>query len=343
MRALYKYAKGIGQMELREAPVPEPESGDVLIKVEAVGICGTDLKIRADKFPYNPPVILGHEFSGLIAKLGDGVRQWKTGDRVISEQHTLACGYCRYCLTGKRQFCLSKRSPGYMIDGAFAEFIKVPASLLHRMPEGMSFEEAALIEPMAVAVYGILGRCRIEPEDNVVILGSGPIALLAVQIVKAAGASRILVTGVDMDEKARFALARRFGACRTVNVMTEDPVKAVMDDCAGVGADVVIDLSGSPKAILQGLEMVRRDGRFCALGLPDTDVTVPWAKLVLKAVNLIFSFSSDFDSWERCLSMIQQGKVRLEEFIKDIFPLERWNDAFDLAASGQVLKVIIKP
>ncbi|KJS50577.1 zinc-binding dehydrogenase [Desulfosporosinus sp. BICA1-9] len=343
MRALVKYEKGIGKLEMREVPVPSPGPGEVLVKVEAVGICGTDLKIRDDHFIYNPPVILGHEFSGAVAIVGEGVKQWKIGDRVVSEQHTLACGHCRYCLTGKRQFCLSKRSPGYLIDGAFTEYIKVPASLLHRMPEGMSFEEAAVIEPMAVAAYGILGRCGIEPEDYVVILGCGPIALLALQLVVAEGASRVLLTGIDADEKTRFPAAKGFGAYRTVNVMKEDPVSIVMADTGGMGADVVIDLSGAPKAIVQGFDLLRRDGRFCALGLPTSDVPMPWAKVALKAVNLVFSYSSDFESWERCLSMIQLGKVNLREFTSDIYSLESWEEAFDKAASGEALKVIIKP
>lgn len=343
MRALVKYDKGAGNMEIRDVPVPIPGPDEVLVKIEAVGICGTDLKIRDDHFICVPPVIVGHEFSGTVAGLGEAVGQWNIGDRVVSEQHTLACGYCRYCLSGKRQFCLSKRSPGYMIDGAFTEYIKVSASLLHRMPDEMSFEEGAVVEPMAVAAYGILGRCGIQPEDYVIILGSGPIALLAVQMVKAEGASRILVTGIDADEKTRFPAAEAFGAYRTVNVLKEDPVKVVMEDTGGMGADVVIDLSGAPRAILQGLEMLRRDGRFCALGLPPSDVAVAWSKLALKAANIVFSFSSDFESWERCLSMIKHGKVKLSDFINDVYPLENWEEAFDLASSGEVLKVIIKP
>jgi L-iditol 2-dehydrogenase len=343
MKALVKYEKGIGKMEIREVPMPVPGPGEVLIRIEAVGICGTDLKIQNDHFIYNPPVILGHEFSGKVESLGEGVRQWSIGDPVVSEQHTRACGHCRYCLTGKRQFCHAKRSPGYLIDGAFTEYIAIPASLLHLMPAGMTFEQAAVIEPMAVAAYGILGRCGIEPEDYVVILGSGPIAMLAVQMVRAEGASRILVTGIEADEKTRFAAAMDFGAYKTVNTIHEDPVQIVMADTDGWGADVVIDLSGAPSAIVQGLEMLRRDGRFCALGLPAGDVPIPWTKAALKAIRLIFSFSSDYESWERCLSMIKLGKIRLERFTSDVYPLDQWEEAFARASSGAALKVIIKP
>lgn len=343
MRALVKYEKGVGKLEIRDVPIPEPGLGEVLIEIEAVGVCGTDLKIRNDLFIYNPPVIIGHEFSGTVCKLGEGVIRWKIGDRVVSEQHFMACGNCVYCLTGKRQFCHSKRSPGYLIDGAFTEYIKVPASLLHMIPNEMTFEEAAVIEPMAVAAYGILGRCGIQPEDYVVILGCGPIALLALQMVLAEGASKVLVSGIEPDEKKRLPAAKKYGAYKTVNVMKEDPVRIVMEDTFGIGADVVIDLSGAANAILQGFDMIKRNGRFCALGLPSSDVPVPWAKIALKAVNLVFSYSSDFESWERCLSMVQMGKIELKEFTSDIYPLEKWENAFERASSGETLKVIIKP
>lgn len=343
MDALVKYEKGIGKMEIREVPVPEPGYGEVLINIKAVGICGTDLKIYDDQFTSYPPVIVGHEFSGEVVRLGEGVKGWKAGDRIVSEQHTLACGACRYCLTGKRHLCPEKRSPGYGVDGAFAKYIKVPASLLHRIPEGVSYEEAALVEPMAVAAYGILDKTGIQPEDFVVILGCGPIAMLALQMVKAQGAAKVFMTGVNLDEKKRFEKAKGFGADFIVNVQREEPVNVVLKETNGIGADVVIDLSGAPQAILQGFDMLRKDGRFCALGLPHGEVGIPWMKLALKAVNIHFSYSSNYMSWERCLSMIQSGKVRLREFIQDIYPLDKWKEAFDMARSGEALKVIIKP
>lgn len=343
MKALVKYENGIGKMEIREVPLPEPGIGEVLIKIEAVGICGTDLKIYDDKFASNPPVTIGHEFSGEVVKLGEGVKGWQIGDRIVSEQHTRACGMCRYCLTGKRHLCPEKKAPGYGIDGAFADYIKVPASLLHRIPDGVGYEEAALVEPMAVAAYGILEKTEIQPEDYVVILGCGPIAILALQMVLAEGASRVLMTGIDMDEKKRFGIAKAFGADEIVNVQHEDPVKVVMEETAGVGADVVIDLSGAPQAIIQGFDMLRKDGRFCALGLPHGEVGVPWMKLALRAANIHFSYSSNYMSWERCLSMIKNGKVKLKQFTEDIYSLDNWVEAFDRARSGEALKVVLKP
>jgi L-iditol 2-dehydrogenase len=343
MKALVKYELGIGKMELRDVPVPVPEYGEVLIKVRAVGICGTDLKIYKNTFTSNPPVIVGHEFSGEIVELGQGVKGWQTGEKVVSELHARACGMCRFCLTGNRLLCHEKRSPGIGIDGAFTEFIKVPASLLHRIPDQISFEEAALIEPMAIAAQGILEKTGIKPEDFIVILGCGPIAILALQIAKAEGASKVIITGIDSDVKKRFDVARNFGADATINVMQDDPVAFVMNETRGIGADVVIDLSGSGAAIIQGFNMLRKDGRFCAMGLPHEDISLPWSKLTSNSANIFFSFSSGYNSWENSLSMINNKKVKLNGFTENIFPLDRWEEAFKLAREGEVLKVIIKP
>jgi L-iditol 2-dehydrogenase len=343
MKALVKYAKGKGNMEIRDVPVPRPAAGEVLVRVDACGICGTDLKIQDDEFINNPPVIVGHELAGHIEAIGDGVTTWQIGDRVVAEQHVRACGQCAYCLTGRRQFCAAKRSPGYLSDGAFAECIALDASLLHAIPPGITCEEAALIEPMAVAAYGILERAGIRPQDQVVILGCGPIALLALQMVKAAGAARVFMTGLDADARNRFAAARKYGCDGLVNVQQEDPVQKIMSLNVGSGVDVVIDLAGAAQAIVQGFELLKKDGTFCALGLPHGPVSLPWARLALQAVRIIFSYSSDYISWDRCLSLIASGKVRLDDFTRDIYPLDDWEAAFARARSGEALKVIIKP
>jgi len=174
--------KGKGQIELLDYPLPQVKEGYVFLRIEMADICGSDLKIYDDDHPYYPPVILGHEFSGEIVDIGPGVQGWKQGEHIVSEVHGLVCGHCRFCLTGEKQVCPSKRALGWGIDGGFAEYVNVPSWLLHRMPDGVSFEEAAIIEPMAIAVHGILERAKVEPEDFVVVLGCRPIGLLALQI-----------------------------------------------------------------------------------------------------------------------------------------------------------------
>ena len=343
MKALVKFSTGKEGMELREVPVPSLKEDQVLVRIKAVGICGTDVKIMNDQFPYNPPVIVGHEFSGIIEQVGDGVRTWKPGDRVVAEQHFGACRRCFYCLTGKRHFCMSKTSPGYATDGAFADFIAVDASLLHRIPDTVSYREASLAEPMAVAAYGILGRGNVSAGDSVLILGCGPIALLAVQLVKAAGAEKVFITGLNTDERSRFRLARGLGADLTINVQKSDPLPVIQDHTHGLGADLVVDLSGSPEAILQGLSLIRKDGTFCALGLTSKKIAIPWTETALRAPRIIYSFSSDYVSWETCLGFLQTGRVIVRDFIDNIYSLDDWSEAFEEAERGDAVKIIIEP
>ena len=207
MKALVKTCPGVGQMEIMEVPKPQIKPDEVLIKVCAVGICGTDLKIYDNAFACNTPVIVGHEFSGVIEACGEDVKNYHVGQRVIAEQHYESCGECEYCLTGRRHWCARKRSPGYLSDGAFAEYIAANQDLLHILPDTLSFEDGSLIEPMGVVAYAVLQKAGIHPEGTVAILGCGPMALLAVQIVRAAGAAKVIVTGLDVDEKK----ALRFG------------------------------------------------------------------------------------------------------------------------------------
>lgn len=342
MKALIKTARGVGNMEIQQVPIPEIAPDEVLVKVVCVGVCGTDVKIYDDTFFSDVPVIIGHEFAGEIVEVGAQVRGLSVGERVVSEQHWKACGVCRYCLTGKRHLCSSKRSPGYLSDGAYAEYIAVKQSLIHKIPADLPYEQACLIEPMGIAAHAIFEKVKIEIADKVVILGSGPIALIALQIVKALGAGWICLTGLDADEPHRFPLAKKLGADRVVNVMHEDITQIVMDETGGVGADVVIDLSGAGAAIAQAFGFIRKDGRFCAIGLPHGNISVPWADMVLKAVNVYFSYSSDFETWEKCLHLINTGKVDLSDFTDAVYPLENWHQAIEDARKGKVLKAIIQ-
>ena len=333
MKALVKTARGAGNMEIMTVPVPEIEPDEVLVKVNCVGVCGTDVKIYDDTFYSDVPVIVGHEFAGEIVAAGAQVKRLSVGERVVSEQHWKACGVCRYCLTGKRHLCSSKRSPGYLSDGAYAEYIAVKESLIHKIPDGLDYEAACLIEPMGIAAHALFEKCRIEAADNVVILGSGPIALIALQVC---------LTGLDADEPHRFPLALELGADKVVNVAKQSIADVVMEKTAGVGADVVIDLSGAGSAIAQAFSFIRKDGRFCAIGLPHGNISVPWADMVLKAVNVFFSYSSGYETWEKCLFLINSGKVDLKPFTQSVYPLESWHEAFEDARAGKVLKAIIK-
>jgi L-iditol 2-dehydrogenase len=344
MRALVKTDQGIGNLELREVPVPQINADEVLIRVKACGICGSDLKIQEDQHPYIPPVVIGHEFSGEIVDVGTGIDNWKIGDRVVSEQHVGACGRCRQCLTGDAFACSSKRSPGYFTDGAFAEFIKVPAWLLHRIPDKLNFVEAAFSEPSAVAAHGMLDRTGIAPEDVVLILGCGPIGLVAAKMAQAAGASKVIITGIDRDEIARLPKAREIGIDHVVNVTQTDLAELVNDLTDGEGANVVIELSGAPPAISQAFQLARRLGRVGIIGQPPADeIEIPYRDAMFRALTVSFSYSSKFTSWERALSLFERDAVQPSQFITHVLPLEEWEKGLDLSRSGEAVKVILEP
>lgn len=342
MKALVKSAHGVDHMEILDVPIPEILPDEVLVKVRCIGVCGTDLKIQDGSFATNVPVIVGHEFAGEIVSVGDAVKTLSSGMRVVSEQHWRACGVCEYCLTGRRHLCLAKRSPGYLSDGAYAEYIAVNQSLIHRVPDGMSDEQACLLEPMCIAAHAIFEKCGVKAADKVVILGCGPIALIALQILKAVGAGSVTLTGLTTDTVERFPLALRLGADRVINVEQEDAKSIILTQTAGVGVDLVIDLSGASRAIKGAFEFLKRDGRFCAIGLPHGDVCLPWAELVMKAAQICFSFSSSYATWEKCLWLVASGKVDLSPFANAVYLLDDWHQAFDDARAGRVLKAIIR-
>jgi len=344
MRALVKTTAGAGNIELRDVAVPQISPDEVLIRVHACGICGSDLKIQDDQHPNTPPVIIGHEFSGEIVELGENVANWEIGDRVVSEQHTGACGHCRQCLTGNAFACASKRSPGYFTDGAFAEYIKIPDWLLHRIPENITYVEAALSEPSAVAAHGVLERTGIAPEDVVVVLGCGPIGLLAARMAQVAGASKVVITGIDRDETVRLPKAREMGIDHAVNVAQRDLNSFISDLTGGEGADVVIELSGAIPAIQGAFSLARRNGRLGIIGQPPSDdILIPYREAMFRALTLVFSYSSKYSSWERTLSLFARQAISPGNLITHVLPLKEWEAGFDLARSGEAVKVVLEP
>lgn len=330
MKALVKVAKGSGNIEIRDVDIPQiPEDDWVLIKIKAAGVCGTDLHIWHDQFPYWPPVILGHEFSGVIVETGNKVKRFKAGDRVVAEPHALACGECEFCRQGKIQICSDKRSPGWGIDGAFTEYIVMPSLLLHKIPDGVSYELAALAEPMAITVYQVVERGRIECQDFVVVTGAGPIGIMSAFVAKSMGASRVVMTGMNACEYIRFKVAKELGVDHIINVEKENAVDKVMELTNGRGADIVIETSGSEAAIAQVVDIVRSCGRISAIGISSKDmVNFPWNKAIFKVINVMFNMSSSYTAWDRALSLISNTDKDLSKIITHITSINEWESVF---------------
>ncbi|NCO41962.1 MAG: hypothetical protein COZ06_38505 [Armatimonadetes bacterium CG_4_10_14_3_um_filter_66_18] len=344
MQALVKTQKGIGYLELQEKPEPKPGVGEVLIEVKACGICGTDVHVKHDQFPYWPPVILGHEFAGEVVELGPEAEGIEVGARVVGEPHTQHCGHCYLCRTGNVQICAMKRSPGWGIDGAFAKYLVMPTKLLHRMPNGMSFDEAAVVEPTANCVTDIVERARLQAGDFVVVLGPGPIGLLSALTAKAAGARHVAIVGTPADEAVRLSKARELGLDTVLNLAETDPVEAVMDLTNGLGADMVIECSGAPPAIASTVKYVRKLGKICAIGLTGgTAVQFPWDDAMKKVCELIFNLSTQYTSWDRTIALIASGQLPAGEVISHREPLANWEKVFEDVEELRALKALLIP
>jgi L-iditol 2-dehydrogenase len=271
MKALQKVATGAPRLELREVAEPTLRPGHVIIDVAAAGICGTDVHIMHDEYRSEPPVTLGHEVAGTIAAIGAGVDGWELGQRVVTETYFSVCGRCEHCRTGRPNLCTSRRSIGSFEDGGFAPRLLVPATILHALPDDLGFPEAALVEPLACVVRGLLELNDVRAGDRVVITGPGPIGLLALQVAKAAGA-RVAMLGTAADA-ARLELAARLGADGVLTVESADALREAIADALGGEADVAVECSGAAPAAGLLLRLVKKAGRYVQVGLYGAPIT----------------------------------------------------------------------
>jgi L-iditol 2-dehydrogenase len=286
---------------------------------------------------------LGHEFSGEIVQVGKEVTLWKVGDRVVAECQSLVCGKCRYCRTGHPEACASKRSPGWGINGSFAEYIKMPSWLLHKIPDNVSYKEAALIEPAAVCSQAIYSRSKLETGDFVVVLGSGPIGIIIAKMAIIGGASKVLITGIDQDEQYRLLLARNMGINNTVNINKVNLGEMINELTNGLGADLVIEATGVESAINQAFEIVRKLGKITVIGIPGQNKSnIKWLTGSFKALDVSFSFSSQYQDWVRVLKLFENRSLDLTKLITHEFELDNWKIAFEKAIDCQGGKVLFK-
>lgn len=344
MKAVVKYGKGKGLVEMREVPEPKMKDDEVLIEVKAVSVCGSDLHIFHDSHPYWPPVVLGHEFAGVIVDVGKEIKGWKVGNRVVSETRTGSCGICYTCQSGFPQVCEQKRAYGIGINGAYTKYVAGPARLLHHLPDNIPFEVGAVVEPTAICVTSILERCGLQAGESTVITGPGPIGLISLAIAKSAGVKMAGITGTSRDEAVRIEKAKELGADFAIIVDRQDPVRAILERTQGLGVDILIETSGGGKAIYQAFEMVRRLGRVCAIGISGKEeVPIPYDRGIFKALRYDFCFSSSWTAWERAIGLISKGLLPAAKFITHKLPLEKWEEAFHLLENLQAAKVILIP
>lgn len=342
MQAVMKVARGVGHIELRDIPEPQPAAGQVKIAVKAAGICGTDLHIYMDEFRVTPPVVLGHEIAGEVAAVGEGVDHIEVGARVTTETYFYTCGTCRYCRTGHANLCLDRKSIGSAVNGGFTNYVIVPASNIHRLPEHVTFEAGALTEPLACVVHGVQTHNTVNAGDIAVIAGPGAIGLLTLQVVKASGAT-VVMLGTDADAH-RLQLARELGADHTVNVNQDDPLEAISAITPeGKGADVVYECSGAGPAAAQLLQLVRRSGRYVQIGLFGKPIAWDLDQICYRELIVTGSNASVPAAWTRALQLLNSGQVNTAPLITDTFPVTDWQEAFDTFQAKSGVKMILHP
>jgi L-iditol 2-dehydrogenase len=338
-----------GRFAISEVPVPVPGPNEVLARVRAVSICGTDAHlIRGDYpgfWPPSFPFIPGHEWAGEIAALGPGAEKygWRVGDRVAGTSHD-ACGVCRECVEGRYNLCENygraglHRQYGHNAQGADAEYVVQGVKTIFALPDALTFEDGALIDPASIALH-VANRANITPGDTVVITGAGAIGLLGGDAARIRGAGRVIVVGRGQ----RLAKAAALGF-ETVDYGAGDPVAAVRAMTGGLGADVALECAGVPEAVEWTLEMLRRGGRCAAVGIPTVGVEIAMQRLVLDELELVGSRASAGEM-RRVMPHVVDGRMRVRELVTHRFPLARYAEAlatFNDRSSGAI-KIVVAP
>jgi threonine 3-dehydrogenase len=338
MKALYK-PTGAPGLQLVDRPEPAVGAGDVKIKVQRTGICGTDLHIAAwDAWAASSvraPLILGHEFSGEVVEIGSDVDSVSPGDQVSGEGH-LVCGECRNCLAGRRHLCIRTKGLGVDRDGAFAEYVSLPASnvWVHRKP--VDPDLAAIFDPFGNAVHTALSFPVVG--EDVLITGAGPIGLMAARVARHAGARFVVITDVN---EGRLALARTMGADLAINVSSESIQGAQQRLGMREGFDVGFEMSGHPTALPELVSNMTHGGRIAVLGLPSQPITLDWAKVVTHMITIKGIYGREmYETWYEMSAMLSSG-LDISPVITDRLPASEWEAAFEIAASGSRGKVVL--
>jgi L-iditol 2-dehydrogenase len=328
--AVVKLAAGPGNVGLAARPARPVEPGYVALRVEAAGVCGTDLHIEAGEYPSCPPVTMGHEVCGVATELGPGVDPGWAGARLVSETYYSTCGRCALCRAGRPNLCTARRSIGTHVDGAFAPRVVVPAHGLHHVPDGLGAPAAALTEPLACVCQSLLDPPVVGAGDRVLVLGPGAIGLLAAQVARAGG-GHATVQGAPHDV-ARLELARELGF-----------VTRVAGEGGSEEFDVVVECSGSQSGIAEALAAVRRGGRLVQIGLRGAPVSVEWDLICFHELVVTSGFASTPTSWRRALALLAADAVTAAPLVSEVLPLARWERAFAASRSGAAVKAVLVP
>lgn len=336
--AVVNYAPQKGSVEIREIERPQIGDEDVLLQVENVGVCGSDLHqwTSDHSWPVNYPVVLGHEFGGIIAELGDRVKGWKEGDRVVSETAAIIDLNNPMSRIGLYNLDPTRKGFGYGVNGAMTKYVKVPARCLHKVPDALPFEQACLTEPCCVAYSAVVENTRIKPGDRVIVLGPGTIGILCAAMARLCGAE-VAVVGLEAD-RARIKIAEGYGC---VGIIGDATSWALERD--GLGADVVIDAAGASVTLGLAMKLVRPNGKITKVGWGPQPLNISLDPLVQKNITLQGSFSHNWPMWERVLALLTSKQLDVRPIIGGVWPVTEWHTAFEKMHKGEVVKSVLKP
>lgn len=341
MKAVIKTQSGEGHLEFKEWPEPTPAPDEIKLKIGYAGICGTDIHIIKGEWPCRPPVVLGHEFCGTAVEIGSLVREFKTGDRIVASNPAQTCGACSHCRAGNPFMCGKRISAGYMIDGAFAEYLCIRAERCHHLPDNVSFRQASLGEPLAVAVHAVMERTTVHAGDLVFISGPGCVGILCMLVAKLEGA-RVIVAGTAKDQ-LRLACAKRMGADVVIDISKENPLEVVSELTKGEGADSAYECAGVVNSLDICWEAVRRGGTLMPVGIYPGKINTDFNKITMKELSVVGSFGYVWTSWQRTIQLLAERRVDTEALISHEFPLSQFDEAFLASSNGTAMKVVFNP
>ena len=330
----------VGQeLVIEEVPTPVPTDGELLIKIAACGVCHTDLHYIDHGVPTfkKPPLILGHEASGIVAELGEGVEGWDKGDRVLIPA-VISCGNCEFCLSERENICANQIMFGNNVDGAYAEYVTAPAKDLLHLPDTLDLKKSSIIaDAVSTPYHAVKNRGRVKQGDKVVVIGCGGVGINVVQIAAAMGAS---VYAVDISNK-KLEMAKSLGAHKTINAADDtDFIKNLKKETGG-GFEIAFEAIGNPTTISQGYSLLKKGGRLVVIGYTAEEMTFSPARLMYYELEIVGSLGCRPVDYLPLIEMIEQGKIKLEPLITGEYPLDKINEALDELRNGRALRSII--
>ena len=342
MKAVVKYESGPGNVAINDMPDPQCTSEKVVVEVAHCGICGTDLHVYHDTFRNYPPVILGHEFSGKVVEMGKDVSGIQLGEAFsVLGATAIQCGKCEYCEQGEFMFCQNRRGMGHGVNGAFTRYVAVRPDQLFKIPENVSMEHAALVEPLAVAVHVVEEIASFKSGDTVLLSGPGPIGLLCVKMLTSHGLQ--VITAGTSEDGMRLQMAMEYGAHRVVKVDQEDLMQIVNDETSGKGVALAIECAGAEGSVRNCMQSLMPLGQYVQVGHFGKDLTLPWDLVAFRQLKIYGSVGYTKATWRQTMKILGHKAVNVDDVITHRLRLDDWKKGFDLMEQKQAIKILLNP